>query len=60
MCVFTPYRYAIIWSFTATLSYAAYQSTPIKENLWLVGVGYVFMISYALWEWREKKISISI
>jgi hypothetical protein len=47
MAVFTPYRFAIIWSFTATLSYAAYQTNPVKENLWLVGTGYVIMVSYA-------------
>jgi alpha-1,6-mannosyltransferase len=48
--VFTPYRYAIIWSFTATLSYAAYQTNPVQENLWLVGGGYVIMIGYTFWE----------
>ncbi|MDQ6761563.1 MAG: glycosyltransferase 87 family protein, partial [Bacteroidota bacterium] len=55
LAVFTPYRYAIIWSFTATLSYAAYQFKPVHENLWLVGAGYLFMISYAWWEIRKKK-----
>ncbi len=54
LAVFTTYRYAIIWSFTATLSYAAYQTVPVKENLWLVGAGYVFMIGYAIWEMRKK------
>ncbi|MBA3674054.1 MAG: hypothetical protein H0W75_03710 [Chitinophagaceae bacterium] len=61
LTVFTPYRFAIIWSFTATLSYAAYQTIPVKENLWLIGVGYIVMISYAGWEiwnknYRLKKI----
>jgi hypothetical protein len=55
MSVFTPYRYAIIWSFTATLSYSAYQSNRVQENLWLVGAGYIFMISYALWELKLKR-----
>ncbi len=53
--VFTPYRYAIIWSFTATLSYAAYHFNPVQENLWLVGAGYIFMIGYAWWELKIKK-----
>ncbi len=48
LAVFTRYRYPIIWSFTATLSYAAYQTNPVHENLWLVGAGYVFMIGYAI------------
>ncbi len=50
LSVFTPYRFAIIWSFTAILSYAAYQSNPVHENLWLVSAGYIFMIGYAVWE----------
>jgi alpha-1,6-mannosyltransferase len=41
LAVFTPFRYAFIWSFTATLSYAAYQYNPVQENLWLIGGGYV-------------------
>ena len=56
LAVFTPFRYAIIWSFTATLSYAAYQFNPVHENLWLVGGGYIFMIGYGLWEIYKIKI----
>lgn len=55
LAVFTPYRYAVIWSFTATLSYAAYQTNPVQENLWLIGGGYVFMIGYAFWEFKIKR-----
>jgi hypothetical protein len=55
LAVFTPYRYAVIWSFTATLSYAAYQTIPVHENLWLVGGGYVIMTAYAFWEFKIKR-----
>jgi hypothetical protein len=55
LAVFTPYRYAIIWSFTATLSYAAYQFNPVNENLWLTGAGYIFMIGYAGWELKKNQ-----
>ncbi len=57
LAVFTPYRYAIIWSFTATLSYAAYQFNPVQENLWFIGAGYIFMIGYAWWELKKTKHS---
>lgn len=50
LTVFTPYRYAIIWSFTAILSYSAYQYNPVHENLLLTGVGYVIMIGFAFRE----------
>jgi hypothetical protein len=53
LVVFTPYRYAFIWSFTTTLSYAAYQFNPVRENLWLVAAGYIFMIGFA---WQELRI----
>ena len=57
LSVFTLYRFAIIWSFTATLSYAAYQTNPAKENLWLVAAGYIFMMAFAVWETWGKKTS---
>ncbi|MEO7563107.1 MAG: hypothetical protein ABIT07_10965, partial [Ferruginibacter sp.] len=53
LSVFTTFRFPIVWSFTALLSYAAYQSIPVHENLWLIGAGYIFMIGYGLWEmWK--------
>jgi hypothetical protein len=55
LSIFTPYRFAIIWSFTATLSFAAYQTNPVKENLWLVAAGYIVMISYGCREiWNNN------
>ncbi len=54
LAVFTPYRYAVIWSFTAILSYAAYQFHPVQENVWLIGAGYIFMIGYGWWELKKK------
>lgn len=53
LSVFTTYRFAIIWSFTATLSYYAYQTNPVQENLWLLAAGYIFMTGYALWELKK-------
>ncbi len=55
LAVFTPFRYAFIWSFTATLSYAAYQHNPVQENLWLTAGGYVVVFAYAIWEWNALK-----
>jgi hypothetical protein len=55
LTVFTPFRYAFVWSFTATFSYAAYQHNPVQENPWLIGGGYVVVFAYAFWEWRPGK-----
>ncbi len=51
----TAYRYAITWSYVATLSYFAYHSNPVKENLWLVGAEYLIVIGYACWELKINK-----
>jgi hypothetical protein len=60
LAAFTPYRYAIIWSFTATLSYAAYQLNPVQENLWLAGAGYIFMLGYAWWELKNDQALVTL
>ena len=48
LSVLTSYRYALVWSGLAVLSYAAYQTSAYIENLWLVGLEYgvvgVFLI----------------
>jgi Gpi18-like mannosyltransferase len=54
LCVFTPYRYAIAWSFVSLLSYAAYQFAPVKENLLITGLGYVCMLGFALYEFKKR------
>lgn len=53
LTIFTCYHFAIIWSFTATFSYMAYQINPVKENLWLVAAGYILVMGYAVWEIRK-------
>jgi hypothetical protein len=57
LAVFTPYRFAFLWSFTATLSYAAYQYVPVRENLWLIAIGYVGLFGFMWWEIKENKLS---
>lgn len=52
--IFTQYRYALVWAYATTFSYYAYQSTPVKENLWLVAGAYIVVIGYACWELLSK------
>ncbi len=54
LSVFTPYRFAIIWSFAVVLSYAAYQTIPVQENLWLIAAEYIFVLGYAVWEMKKN------
>jgi predicted metal-binding membrane protein len=60
LAVFKPYRYPIVWSFTAILSYAAYQNNPVKENLWLVAAGYFIWMTYAFYELKYKAKSMAV
>ncbi len=53
----TAYRYAMVWSYLVTLSYYAYHSNPVKENVWLVLLSYLAMLSFAVWELRKHNKS---
>lgn len=53
LCVFTRWRFPLIWSFLIMLTYTNYLTVPYAENLWLVGAEYVVVAGFMLWEWRR-------
>ena len=55
LCVFTNYRYAVLWSFMICFSYSAYRPEGFEENLLLVAIQYSVVICVALWELLNKK-----
>ncbi|MBA6156894.1 mannosyltransferase [Tenacibaculum sp. S7007] len=55
LSVFTKYRFPLVWSIVIILSYQAYANTPWKENLWFVGIEYVFVYGFLIWELFIKK-----
>jgi len=64
LCLFTKYRFPIVWSAVVILSYSAYGADGFRENLWLVAVEYLVVIGYAVWEmspsnflWKNKKLT---
>lgn len=57
LCVFTQYHFPIVWSFFIILSYQAYSNLPWQENLWFVGVAYVFVFFTLIIELKLKKLS---
>ena len=63
LCLFTKYRFPIVWSAVVILSYSAYGADGFNENLWLVAGEYLVVIGYAIWEIRknisEKNSSLS-
>jgi alpha-1,6-mannosyltransferase len=50
LCLFTRYRFPIVWSLLVMLSYSAYGASGFEENLWLVATEYTVVIGYAAWE----------
>ena len=48
--VFTSYRFAILWSFLAFLSYNAYSNAIYQENLALIAIEYVIVLGYLGYE----------
>jgi hypothetical protein len=46
------YRFAMIWSGLAILSYATYRTTAYEESLGLVAVEYLLVAGWLVWEWR--------
>lgn len=61
LCVFTRYRFPIVWSFAIALSYSAYTFPVFKEELWLVFIEYALVLGMFIWEIsrREKTTLIT-
>ncbi|MGY5351591.1 glycosyltransferase 87 family protein [Wenyingzhuangia sp. IMCC45533] len=58
LCVFTHYKFPIVWSFTIILSYSAYIDPNYHENLYLVGLEYTITIGYLIYELlRNSKLN---
>ena len=55
LCVFTNYRFPLVWSLAVVLSYLAYSNTSNSENLWIIGLEYLIVFSAFIWEVFLKK-----
>jgi len=55
LCVFTRFRYPIIWSALIPLTYVNYSYNPYWENLWLVALEYIVVLTFLAWELFAKK-----
>ncbi len=52
IAMFTRYRYPIVWSYAALLSYFMYSNNLI-EVWWIIAIEYVLVVSYAVWEIKQ-------
>lgn len=50
LCIFTNYKFPLVWSFALVLSYLAYTNTSNMENLWIIGLEYIIVFTVFIWE----------
>lgn len=55
LCCFTRWRFPLVWSFLIMLTYVSYVTQPYQELLWLVGVEYMVVVAFFVWEWRSGR-----
>jgi hypothetical protein len=55
LCVFTNYRFPLVWSVAIVLSYLAYSNSSNTENLWVIGIEYLIVFAAFVWEVLLKK-----
>lgn len=54
LCLFTNYRFPIVWSALIFLTYVNYSYEVYFENLWIVALEYSLMIGYLVYELNER------
>ena len=54
ICIFTPYRFPIVWSALIFLTYINYSYSPYYENLWLVSFEYILLFIFIGYELKVK------
>ncbi len=50
LCVFTNYKFPLVWSLALVLSYLAYANASNSENLWIIGLEYLIVFTAFVWE----------
>ncbi|GAA3927081.1 glycosyltransferase 87 family protein [Hymenobacter algoricola] len=56
LSVFTRFRFALVWSGLAVLSYAAYRNSGYAESLTLVAAEYVVVLAVLGWELAHRPL----
>jgi alpha-1,6-mannosyltransferase len=59
-CLFSRYRFPIVWSYTIFLSYIGYTSTGFQEQTWVLWVEYLSVFGVMIYEVLKYKDLVSI
>lgn len=54
LCLFTRFRFSIVWSLMVIVSYSAYGKHNFNENLWWVALEYIVVIGFFVWEMKSR------
>ena len=54
LCIFTPFRFPVLWSGLIWLTYINYSYGEYAENFWMVGVEYLLVFSFLIIEWYNN------
>ncbi|MGB5377327.1 mannosyltransferase [Muriicola sp.] len=55
LCIFSEFRYPLVWSATVILSYSAYSNPEFKESMWLLVIEYLLVIGFLAYELFKRK-----
>ncbi|MDC6351202.1 polyprenol phosphomannose-dependent alpha 1,6 mannosyltransferase MptB [Zeaxanthinibacter sp. PT1] len=55
LSIFTPYRFPIVWSAVAILSYTAYANPDFKENMLAISIEYLAVLGMMSYELFRKR-----
>ncbi|WP_299013118.1 mannosyltransferase [uncultured Polaribacter sp.] len=56
LCVFTKYKFPVVWSFVIILSYQAYANNPWKENLYFIFIEYAVLFGFLGYEIYKQRL----
>jgi len=55
LSVFSQLKYVVVWTGVVMLSYYAYSNPEFQENMWLLAVEYIIVLSFLVFELYKRK-----
>lgn len=55
LCMFTNWRFPLIWTAVIWLTYINYSGEIYRENLWIVALEYMAVLAWAAWEYYRRR-----
>ncbi len=59
LCIFTSFRFPVLWSAMVVLTYYTYLTDAYIENLYLVALEYVVVYGFLIWELKKRLLGLA-